>query len=170
MYVCHKSLYEHTHARANSLTKHVRIHTHTHIQTRSHKRAHKSTHLAFYFRTSNRPKQAFLQGAQPQTAYIHTYTHTHTHKQKFTQVVFYGFYNLQDAVQSVLSGDSDLVMISASRLQALIDSDTFQIHDFMYVGPHSLVVPNGSQTSMFTDTLLSLGTYMAAAPSKGYLV
>jgi hypothetical protein len=97
----------------------------------------------------------------------HKHTHTHTHNHTYTQLVFYGFYNRDFVIQSVLDGTSDVAITIQPIYEDFLRKGRFKASDFMYVGP-DYVVPGTRpmEEGMFLDHAVMPAAYLSATPCK----
>jgi hypothetical protein len=83
------------------------------------------------------------------------------------QIVFYGLNRREAAIQSVLNGVSDVVMIAGQLFQEYIARGRFRAADFMYVGPESVVpATQPAADNIFTKKLPRPGTFLSSMPCE----
>jgi hypothetical protein len=97
--------------------------------------------------------------------YIHTYIHTcvHTYIHTCKQIAFYGVYNRETVIQSVLDGVSDVAMVSGAFFQQYLDQGTFRAVDFVYVGWNFLVsCTEPAEQNVYGKTMPRTGTFLTS--------
>ena len=143
---------------------HTDIHMYTYIHTCIHSCNKAHSHHSLFACYSQLPGRFSLAMLWLQLDVACTCTCTQPEPHDF-QVVFYGFHSQEKALQGLLDGKSDVVMIASWTFQTFIDFHRFEASQFSYLGPQGSTPSSDGPASDFVygEVVHSDGIFLSSA-------